>query len=402
MKYKLNNQELDSVELKCLVVSQGLKVGREVYKRGRKDWAMSPNALCCDSFLLPDDTVVMATDLGMHLSTVSSMFSWDNIKLLKYMNSMKTDFSLEIRDRQPVLCYKKEVVTPVKMLPHTDFYDQRCKSGTPFMGNSVLLGDDWVAFQCLWPCDFARAGKPCQFCYSGGQYAALARRNKPMPKVPSPADVAEIINWTINRNEANSIQITGGSTFDPVVEERYITAYLDAINADVGRQRISGEIVLYITPPSDHSVIDRYFDLGVDSITCSIEVWDDALAEEITPGKRLFTTKERHLDALEYIAGKYGPNKAFCNFIIGLEPLESLAAGVNFMASRGIVPNASVWMPMGKPVRGTMTPPGLDFFRACKGLFAEAYYKYDLIPAGLCGVNTCVERDIWRYIHPEK
>ena len=40
---------------------------------------------------------------------------------------------------------------------------------------------------------------------------------------------------------------------------------------------------MYITPPKEREVIDRYFEMGADRIACSLEVWDDRLAEVITP-----------------------------------------------------------------------------------------------------------------------
>ena len=143
-------------------------------------------------------------------------------------------------------------------------------------------------------------------------------------------------------------------------------------------------------------MIDRYFDMGASRIACSLEVWDDKLGESITPGKRSFTTKQRHLDALTYIADKYGPGKSFCNFIIGLEPFETLKEGATYLAERGVIPSASVWMPFGKPVNGSMKPASLDYFRKTKDMLAELYLKYGLEPAGCCGLNVCVERDIWR------
>ena len=63
----------------------------------------------------------------------------------------------------------------------------------------------------------------------------------------------------------------------------------------------------------------------------------------------------------------------------------------------GIIPTASIWMPMGRPVMGTMQAPGLDYYRRVKELFAELYQTYHLEPAGCCGLNVCMERDIWRY-----
>ena len=400
MNYKLEGETVDSVELKCMVISRGLKIDRAVYRYGQ-NFRLYPNALTCNCFKLPDQTVVMATDLGFHMSTLSSMFSWDNLKLFKYMNEMKTDFRLSMVDEQVVLFYKGKEVTPVILMPGTDFYRQKTSSGMPFMGNSVLQGCDWVAFQCLWHCEYACAGKPCQFCFSGGQYEALAKKHKPMPFIPTPDDVAEVINYAIDHAGVHSVQITGGSTFKAETEEAHITAYMKAIQEKVGRDRLAGELLLYITPPAEPAVIDKYMEMGADRIACSLEVWDDRLAEKITPGKRAFTTKERHLKALTYIADRYGSGRAFSNFIIGLEPFESLMEGAEWMALRGIIPSASVWMPFGKPVLGSMTPPDLDYYRKVKEGFADLYRKYDLHPAGCCGLNVCVERDIYRYLTGE-
>lgn len=246
------------------------------------------------------------------------------------------------------------------------------------------------------------SGKACQYCFSGGQFEALAKRKKPMPFIPGPQDVAEIINYAICSCGADSVQITGGSTFMPEKEEQYITAYMTEINERVGRDKILGEILLYITPPDKKDIIDRYFELGADRIACSLEIWDDEIAAIVTPGKREYTTKERHLEALEYIAGKYGAGKAFSNMIIGLEPLSSLKEGAAYLAERGIIPSASIWMPFGKPVRGTMTPPDIDYFRAVKEMLAELYIKYGLKPVGGCGLNVCLESDIFKWATNKK
>ena len=396
MFFNVGGETVDSVELKCLVISRGLKIDREVYQKCGKDYRIYPNALTCNSFKLPDNTVVMATDLGFHLSTLSSMFSWDNLKLFRYMNDMTTDYRLSLVDGTPTLLYKGEVVTPVELFPASNFFKQKTSSGMHFMGNAVLQGCDWVAFQCLWPCDYACAGKPCQFCFSGGQFEALAKRHKPMPFIPSPRDVSEVVLYAVEHDGVNSIQLTGGSTFKAETEEKYITAYMLDMIESGAREALKGELLLYITPPERHDVIDRYFDLGASRIACSLEVWDDKLGESITPGKRSFTTKQRHLDALSYIADRYGPGKSFCNFIIGLEPFETLKEGATYLAERGVIPSASVWMPFGKPVNGSMKPASLEYFRKTKDMLAELYLKYDLEPAGCCGLNVCVERDIWR------
>ena len=183
-RYRFDNYDIDSIELKCLVISRSVKIDKKVYKKLSKTNRLNTNAMTCNCFKLPDDTIVMATDLGFHLSALSSMFSWDNIKLYKYMEDMKTDFKISLIDDEPVLLYGAEIVTPIKLLHYTDFYKQKTSSGMPYMGNAVLQGFDWVAFQCLWPCEYAASEKPCQYCFSGGQFEALARKNKPMPFIP--------------------------------------------------------------------------------------------------------------------------------------------------------------------------------------------------------------------------
>jgi molybdenum cofactor biosynthesis enzyme MoaA len=275
---------------------------------------------------------------------------------------------------------------------------------------------DWVAFQCLWPCEYAASGQPCQFCFSGGDFENASKKGKALPNAVPAADIADIVSYALKNDGVSHVQITGGSTFDGRAETKYITEYLNEIkkiqlslpgwsDASVERKSLDsparpygwGEILLYITPPSDTNVIDNYFNLGASRIACSLEVWDSARAREITPGKVSITGRDKHLKILEYIAQKYGNGKAFSNFIIGIEDFETLAEGAKWLAERGIMPSASVWMPMGRPVQGSMKAPGIDYYKRVKELFSELYNKYNLEPTASRGLNVCIERDIWNY-----
>lgn len=396
-QYKIDGQLIDSIELKCLVVSRGLKVQNSVYRQFSEKYRLDMNPLTCNCLILSDGTIVQLTDMGFHLKYLGGMLSWSNLKLLKYASELGTPFRIDVLDGKPALMYKNEFLDFVTFPEKTDFFSQKTSRGTPFIGNAVLQGVDWVAFQCLWSCEYAAAGKPCQFCFSGADFEALEKNGKPQPQALAASDVAEIVKYAIENVGCNSIQITGGSTFSGVSESEYIRGYLSAIEEQVGRRSITGELLLYITPPREEKLIDEYFRLGASRIACSLEVWDSERAKLITPGKMEFTTRKRHLDIMEYTVQKYGVGKAFSNFIIGLESFETLKEGASYLAERGIIPTASIWMPMGKPVMGTMKAPDIDYYRRVKELFAELYCKYDLEPAECCGLNVCMERDIWRY-----
>ena len=88
MEFVVGGQKVDSVELKCLVVSRGLKIDREVYQKCGNDSRIDPNALTCNCFRLPDGTI-----------------------------DMTTDYRLALVGGQPTLLYRGTVVTPVELMP---------------------------------------------------------------------------------------------------------------------------------------------------------------------------------------------------------------------------------------------------------------------------------------------
>ena len=428
-KYIIDGAHIDSADLKCLLISRGVKVDNAVYHKYKNSARLNSNPLCCNCLVLSDGTIAQLTDVNFHMSYLSGILSWDNLKLLKYAGELGTPFSLRMQDDNPVLFYGKEELDIVSFPPASSFYRQKTASSLPYAGNAVLQGVDWVAFQCLWPCEYAAGGQPCQYCFSGADFENAAKKGKALPAAVPAADVAEIVEYAVKKDGMRHVQIAGGSTYDGHAEHGHISGYLSAIAATKGLSpektgktgdgsaslsktqnrplslsktqnrplSFVGEVLLYITPPADTGVIDEYFALGASRIACSLEVWDMAGASEITPGKIGITGRGRHLKALEYIAQKYGPGKALSNLIIGIEGFETLAEGAQWLAERGIQPSASIWMPMGRPVRGSMKPPGVDYYKRAKELYAGLYMKYKLEPTETSGLHVCADRDFWNY-----
>jgi hypothetical protein len=334
--------------------------------------------------------------MAFHLSYVSGVLSWSNLKLLRHASALTTPFTLKMDGDDCVLLYGKHVLDTVTFPPPMAFYGRKAPSGMPYRGNAVLQGFDWVSFQCLWPCEYAASGKPCEFCFSGAEFENLAAKGKPLPTAVEAEDVAEVTAWAAGSLGCTGVQITGGSTFGGTSEDVHITAYLNALG-DAGLTDSLKEILLYITPPANAARILDYYEMGATRIACSLEVWDLEKAAQVTPGKIAHTTRERTLAALELAAEKTGPAKAFSNLIIGIEGLDTLAEGAAWLAERGILPSASVWMPMGRPVLGTMKAPDLVYYQRAKDMLAELYMRHGLVPPAGRGLNVCVETDIYRY-----
>jgi hypothetical protein len=83
--------------------------------------------------------------------------------------------------------------------------------------------------------------------------------------------------------------------------------------------------------------------------------------------------------------------------VAGLEPLDSMLEGAEYLASRGIVPAFSVWMPTPGSVNEQTKPSGLDYYREARKEFARLYKSYGLNPPGApAGSHVSLCRDIYR------
>jgi len=222
-------------------VTKGVKVSRSVYERFGKTHRIYPDPLTCNCLILPDGTIVQMTDLALHMRYLKTAILLEALRNIKYTMRLQTPFTLDLsQDGRPILLHNGTLVTEVSFPPASRFYEQRTSSDLPYLGNAVLQGMDFLSFQCLWPCQFAKTGHACQFCYSGGVAERLSKRNKPDPPVPTPRDAAEIVEFAVTKEKsASHIQITGGSTLNTQAECRVIVQYLSEIHRVVGLEMIT-------------------------------------------------------------------------------------------------------------------------------------------------------------------
>ena len=201
---------------------------------------------------------------------------------------------------------------------------------------AVLQGLDVVSFPYLWPCQFALGGQPCHFCYQGNMTLAMKQAGQPLPPIASPDDVAEAVEYCVREEGIRDVQLTGGSEVDSACGEVPLAVnILAAIDRRLGLDNIPGEIYVYTSAPKDPAAVDALFAAGMDRVAYDLNVWDEAIFEQACPGIFRHIGREQQLRALEYAARRHGPNKVCSAFVIGLEPLESLLAGAEYVAQSG-------------------------------------------------------------------
>ena len=228
----------------------------------------------------------------------------------------------------------------------------------------------------------------------------MKQAHQSLPPFASPDDVAEAVEYCVREDGIRDVQLTGGSEVDSARGEvPQAVDILAAIDRKMGLDKIPGEIYVYTSAPKHPAAVDELFGAGMDRVAYDLNVWDETIFEQACPGISRHVGREQQLRALEYAANRHGPNKVCSAFVVGLEPLESLLAGAEYVAQRGIVPLFSIWMPHYRPVRGSTTPPDLDYYRLARHGFAELFTKYQLHPPGASGLNVCMCRDLSN--HPQ-
>ncbi|HSW00605.1 MAG TPA: hypothetical protein VLI39_10565 [Sedimentisphaerales bacterium] len=63
----VGKERLDPLDLKALIVTQGIKVSQEVYERFGGTHRIYPDPLTCNCLILPDGTIVQMTDVALHM-----------------------------------------------------------------------------------------------------------------------------------------------------------------------------------------------------------------------------------------------------------------------------------------------------------------------------------------------
>ena len=326
--------ELDLLDLKVSLLHHGIDVDDKVYEAFEGKARLSKN-----------------------IFRFSSMVLDEQISCFIALNKETTPFRLILKDGKPVITHNNNFLTEISFHEKTSFYEQKSSGGVSFDNLAMVQGRDALYIPCLWSCEFAKSGEPCVYCHSG-HYAYPDH---------SLSEMMEAIRYAVEVSPGVKIlKMTAGSTLNQENEiDRYVKI-LNAVDKTIGAEKLPS--LIYLTPPSDLTQLDRLFDAGVRWICCNIDIWDEKLFNKLCPGKSRVITRQRYLDALYYIADKYGPNRAGCVFVAGIDPVESLVEGITTLAERGVVswPSPLLRYVRVKRMINEMQPFSLDYFRTVR------------------------------------
>lgn len=371
-RFDLHGEPVTSLDLKCLLIGAGMRYPEEVYQSAASWARLEPptNPFACNCIILPGEVAV-------HLQA-----------------NPQSPFALGLDEDDTICLFHEGVrIADVTFPPASAYYAQKTSAGTPFGSIAVLEGVSTLAFFYMWRCQYIQTKETCTFCFQ----VMADMMGYPLPS-PSYDEVAEVIEWSIENAGVREVQLTAGTLFTSSDECKRYADLLRAIDNRMGLATIPSEIYCYMTAPKDPVSVDQVFEAGANRVAHDLHVWDNALHARFAPGHARHIGRAGQLRALEHIAAKFGPNKAFSAFVAGLEPLDSMLEGAEYLASRGIVPAFSIWMPTPGSVTADTAPPGLDYYRKAQKQFASLYRKYNLNPPGeAAGSHVSLCHDIYRH-----
>lgn len=176
----------------------------------------------------------------------------------------------------------------------------------------------------------------CKFC-SIGLNVATEDGHKSRERIVAAATAA----FSDPRAPARHVLLGGGTPAG-----RDAGAAEIAAAAAMLKRRWPHPIYAMLAPPQDLVWLERLHAAGVDEIGMNIELWSAAAARHYMPGKHEAIDRDLYLGALRRAVELFGPVNTRSILIAGLEPIEETLAGVDVLASMGVMPILSPFRPL--------------------------------------------------------
>lgn len=250
-------------------------------------------------------------------------------------------------------------VASVEFVPQPAYYDSKTSRGRAVTRWVSACGYDEMN---VWPWHDCAIGKTCTFC---GINSVQKKAGRSIDTIHALewrqsgdaisqwsqvrdgvlAELMEAVELSIDddcyREECHLILISGNLADHQLDAQALI--YAELANAITSRYpgRFAEGAVAVTAPPRDLRLLTHMRDNGIEVGVFNLEAFSpDAFAVHC-PGKASIG-RDHYLDTLTAGVDVFGWGRSWCNFVLGLEPIETLLEGCEQLAAKGITPGANV------------------------------------------------------------
>lgn len=286
----------------------------------------------------------------------------------------KSPWRVDIRNGEMVLKYSNKIICPISFPTRPLYYGKLLSNGISCENVVTKYSIYNLGFFTPRYCHFFYVGLQCKFC----SLEPTKKRDPLMISIISPYLALEAAKTAFeNDNSIKNIVWSGGThkNFD------YGVTYLAKLISEVNKvkpQNVCHHV--FVMPPYNFEILKSLKDLGVNEITFSLDIFDNNLFRSICPGKFKFYGHKKFFKVMEYAVEIFGYGNVSCNFIAGLEPLDSLLKGFESVVKIGVKPSVPIFHPDIGTEFENKSPPSFSYiFKMAKKLY-EIYKEYGFRP----------------------
>jgi len=255
------------------------------------------------------------------------------------LRRLESPLSLSVDGERVRLLYRGRVVRELGLPGRPAYFGNLLSNGMRTEDFIAVAGEAIPGFFLYPDCHYFPAGNPCKFCSLRHARKTAGREMADRFDLGIVAEATRLFQRT-SWKEIPIVSISTGTFPDGNDGARYTCRVIRAIYEAMDPKL---PIHLLTMPPDNLDVMHEYREAGVTSLAFNIEVFDRATFQDICPGKEHFYGYDKMLKALEYAVDVVGPYNAFCGFVWGLEPLESVVEGYRWCLDRGISVSSNVF-----------------------------------------------------------
>jgi radical SAM protein (TIGR04043 family) len=217
----------------------------------------------------------------------------------------------------------------VKLVKNPRFYTQKTSDGIEMKKVALVHGIDCLASTIYQKCVYWACGEPCAFCG-----IELSLQYDTTIEEKNATQMSEVITAAKKEGRCSHMTLTSGT--DEKIDKG-ANRYIELLNG-IKAKHPHIPVHVQIEALDDLSYIDRLKEAGADSIGIHIEVLDETLRKEITPGKssisyKIFEKNWKH--AIE----AFGKNQVSSYILTGFgESKEKFLKDLEKVIAIGVIP----------------------------------------------------------------
>ncbi len=251
--------------------------------------------------------------------------------------NQKSPYSLGYNREQLVLLKRGKIVNQVREIPAPNWYSKKTITMLP-MPEIFLHEGNIFLHQTYSGCDYHSNGLGCKFCGTGSKR-----------KIGKPIEIGETVAEAVKENPKYHVCLGGGTRLPLNLNVEYFSECI----VEIRKRNPNVPVWIEMIPPESDDIL-KLVHMGATSFGFNIEIWDDALRNEVCRGKSIIL-KNRYLRAMKEALDILGPNRVGSCLIAGLEPIEESIKGATELASIGVQPCILPFKPWDKSVYSNRT-----------------------------------------------